>query len=92
MTASLLLQIILPLPISKQLQSATSQSMVTEIHSAKNVYYSQKRESRIGRINLTYRFGNSAVKARRQRKDASQEESGRLKQKLIFFLKQKWYA
>lgn len=42
--------------------------------------FTGKRESRIGRLNLTYRFGNSAIKAQRQRKSATQEESGRMKQ------------
>lgn len=45
-----------------------------------NLTFNQRRESQIGRISVSYNFGNAKLKAARQRKTAAEEESGRIKQ------------
>lgn len=45
-----------------------------------DLIFNQKRESRIGRIAISYRFGNTKIKESRRRADAVAEESGRTKQ------------
>ncbi|MGB4773654.1 MAG: TonB-dependent receptor [Daejeonella sp.] len=55
----------------KQNLSTTYQNM--------NLSFSQKNESQIGRITLTYRFGKNGVKAARKRSTGLEDEANRMK-------------
>ncbi|HYK76912.1 MAG TPA: outer membrane beta-barrel protein, partial [Daejeonella sp.] len=55
----------------KQRVSTTYQNM--------DLHFSEARETRIGRLTLTYRFGKNEIKAARKRSTGLEDEASRMK-------------
>ncbi len=57
----------------------TRQQSLSTTYQNMNLYFTEKGESQIGRISLSYRFGKNEIKPSRRRSTGLEDETGRMK-------------